>query len=215
MRTRVLLLAASILSVVPAAHADTLASNYGDFGTNTAGFWGESFNSFVISQRNDNARYFDNLVFTFLGGNRSYTSYATGTGYLLDKAYSGTPGNLSSATPGFLAKAKASNGHYTFDPSFVLGPSNVYYFYVASRIPAGMINTDVGYNFGASWYSATRTGSMQEDSSGAVDFTFTGDPFVTPEPSSIALLATGLAGLFGIARRRLAPVRGAASNVAA
>lgn len=204
MRIRTLVLAAAFASLSSAAHADTLASNYGHFGTNAAGFWGESFNSYVISQRDDGARYFDNLVFSFLGGNRSYTSFAIGTGYLLNQAYSGAPGDLSSATPGFLGKAKASNGRYTFDPSVVLGPANVYYFYVGTRIPAGTINTDIGYNFGSAWYSPTRSGNLQQNSASAVDFTFTGDPLVTPEPSSIALLSTGLLGLLLLGNARMA-----------
>jgi hypothetical protein len=55
---------------------------------------------------------------------------AFGTLYVLDRAFLGTPADLSESTPGFLARSEAIvEGQYIFHPGVVLKAGQQYWFY--------------------------------------------------------------------------------------
>jgi hypothetical protein len=193
MRHYSVLVVAAALSISLMAHASTLASNSAGTLTNNEGYFGQSFTV-------GGTGTFDDIVFNF--DTSTLAPYAIGTGYLFSVAYTGLPTALSSSDPGYLGSASASGGTYSFASSLDLTAGTEYYFYENADIPAGAISGGNTITGGENYYASVATGDFAAEGDSA-NFLVTGSA-ATPEPSTFALLGTGLFGLAGLLRRRLA-----------
>jgi hypothetical protein len=180
-----------------AAQADTLASFTVDSSSISApNYLGEAF--FV-----GGFGTFNDITFTFF--TPTGADYAIGTGYLFSTPYTGTPTSLNSSDTGFLGSAAAAGGTYTFSPSLELTSGLLYYFYENGLAPAGVIGGAVPGPGDAEYlYSTGASTDFAAESVASADFLATGSPVssVTPEPSSIVLLGSGILGIAGVVRRR-------------
>jgi hypothetical protein len=180
------------LVATPQLKAVTIASNTSGTTSSFVGYdWGQSFTPVAGGP-------FDNIVFNLYSSTGAPD--AAGTGFLLSSAYSGTPSALSSSTPGFLGSATASGGFYTFAPSLTLLSGTEYFFY--ENAPLGSI---LGVNLyaGNAYYYSLDNSAFFSGAPYSINFTVTGTATVTPEPSSLLLLGSGMLGLIGTARRKL------------
>ena len=140
----------------------------------------------------------DDITFNWFSDNPGSTPTAFGTLFILTQEYLGTPSNLSTSTPGFLAQSQSiAGGMYIFNPSVVLQPNTRYFFYAnASGFLTG--NSDVP---GENLYFTFAAGNPFIASIADANYRLSGDVVAraVPEPASLMLLGTGL---FVAARRR-------------
>lgn len=149
--------------------------------------------------------FFNHVTFNFFSDFASTQPFAAGTGYLFSSAYTGSPDDLSTTTAGLLGIASSANGLYTFAPSLVLQAGMKYFFYEDEDI-AFETTGDANYAGGESYYTYDSSGTYDTNSS--LNFAVNAQAVpaavaVTPEPSSLALLGTGLLGLSCVVRKRL------------
>jgi hypothetical protein len=168
--------------------ADVVATSTDATLMNQNGFFGQSFTTVTSMPET-------NISFNFFSDVPATTPAAFGTGFLLSQAYLGTPADLSAATPGFLAEATASGGHYSFGAAATLQPGTQYFFYENALIPAGSISGGPSaYTGGGDFF--TSGGNFTGPFSGiSSNFLVTGTPPSVPEPSTFALLAVAAVGL--------------------
>jgi hypothetical protein len=184
-----------ISMAVASASASTLAESTADLGATTIDTYaGQSFTTVGTGS-------YDDITFNFFNGS---ADYAIGTGYLLSQAYNGIPGGLSSSTLGFLGSATASGGVYDFNSALTLVAGQQYFFYEDTIIPTGSVTGDGVYAGGAGYSDFSSTNDFAGFGQ-SYDFLVTGQAAATPEPSTFALLGTGLLGFFGATRRRFVP----------
>jgi hypothetical protein len=181
------------------AHADTVASFTVD--TTSIGapnHLGESFFAGGFGT-------FDNIAFNFF--TPTGANYAIGTGYLFSTPYTGTPTGLNSSDPGFLGSAVAAGGAYTFSPTVELTSGTLYFFYENVLAPGGAVGGAVPGPGDAEYlFSTGPSVDFTAESVASANFQVTGSPVstVTPEPSTVVLLRTGMLGIAGVIRKRFA-----------
>jgi hypothetical protein len=79
----------------------------------------------------------DDITFNYFSDAPATTPLAGGTAFLLNQLYSGTPADLSSSTPGFLAASTGiTGGVYEFPASLVLQPGTQYFVYQSGELLA-------------------------------------------------------------------------------
>ena len=189
-------MAAAVPLSTPAAKADTIAQ----YSTFSGYISGQPVGQSVTTASGGN--WGGSLSFNFIDD--SSNPYASGNLYLLSQAYSGTPANLSAATPGYLGVAAASGGFWTFN-SRVLQSSTQYFFYMDSAATGFLAVQSPGAYGGGSFYGAFDTNNNYGPGSSDLDFTLTGtdvNPGPLPGaglPSYLVLAFGGAAGL----RKRL------------
>jgi hypothetical protein len=141
------------------------------------------------------------LTFNFYSNTPPTTPLAVGTAFLLSLEYLGTPAGLSSSTPGLLGQSTGiSSGAYVFDPSLTLQPNTTYYIYEnALAINTG--SATAGASGSHIYFALSDTTNFFSGDIGRANFQLSGE--AAPEPSTFALLATGLGGMgFALRRRR-------------
>lgn len=177
-----------------AARADTLAGTTAGTSTNFAGYYGQSFTTLGAGTYTD---------ITFGFESSTFATYASGTGYLFSSPYTGLPSALSSSDTGFLGEAASFAGLYSFGSSVSLSAGQTYFFYEDRMIPSYTITGGSSYA-GEIYFTSSPTSNFTTTLFDASNFEVTGQSAVTPEPSSIALLGTGVLGLAGLVRKRFA-----------
>jgi hypothetical protein len=185
----------STLFATVGAHAETIAEVTGGTGViNHDTFAGQSF--LVLG----GGKYTD-ITFNFYS--EAESPYAIGKAYLFLSAYTGTPAALSSADPGFLGSAVASGDVYSFGSSLTLAAGDTYYLYEDTLIPEGTISG--GPQTSNEFYETFSANDDFGSAGSTSNFLATGSPIVgavpTPEPPSLIMLGTGLAGLVELKRR--------------
>ncbi len=172
------------------AHADTIVANTNAIGTLSPLFPGVSFTT-------PSGPSFNNITFNWFSNFPATTPAAYGTLFILTQVYLGAPNGLSTATPGFLAQSQSiSGGQYVFNPSFTIQPNTTYFFYSngAGQVAFGApVAGQTGFASG---------GGPFLDFTG-VNFRLSGTPVTAvPEPATLLLLSTGLAGVGTVVRKR-------------
>jgi hypothetical protein len=193
------------------AKADTLIQITSGTGQSAAfGDWGQSFTIPGNGQ-------FDNITFNFFDSQGH--PLAGGNGYLFSSPYIGlasalSPDILTFQLPSFLGFANSSGGVYSFLPfvsgqhaPLILNAGTTYYFYEDDEFLT--LSGGAAYTGGLLFIG--QGGPFEEFAIGAAsNFKVTGTPVVgvppgvTPEPSSLIMLGTGILGLAGAARRTAA-----------
>jgi hypothetical protein len=130
---------------------------------------------------------------------------ATGSLFILDQEYLGTPNLLNSSTPGFVGQSQSiSSGMYEFAPNVQILANKLYFFYTNVSITASGSPSDVYDNcpgVGCQAYIALSPTSSFAAFGGGVDANFglTGTPI--PEPASTWPLSGILVLMAGKVRR--------------
>ena len=170
-------------------HADTIVENTAGLSINTF-FPGNSLTTSLGGA-------WDTITFNWFSDAPGNTPTAFGTLFLLSQEYSGTPQDLSSATPGFLAESQStSGGLYTFDPSMTLAQNTRYFFYTDA---SGQLSGNNDVNGENLYYTFSADTPFSADFRDA-NYRLTGQ--VVPESTPTAIyLVLGLAALYCYTKR--------------
>jgi hypothetical protein len=178
------------------AFAGVIVVNTGGTAQSFGGFVGQSFTM------PSSGGPWNDITFNFFSDVPATTPFAIGTGFLLDQAYLGTPSNLSSATPGFLAESTGiTGGMYDFPAALTLNPGVTYFVYENTAFSFGAI-TGGNIFAGEHSYFTTAASINFAPQSVANNFAVSGIAAAVPEPSTWAMMLLGFAGLGFVFRRR-------------
>jgi len=156
--------------------------------------WGESFTT-------PGGGPWNGLQFIFYADAPPTTPDAGGIAYLLSSEYLGTPGNLSSSTPGFIAQSTGISANmYVFNPSVTLNANTEYWVYETAAL--NITGTSVGAGTPGEHAYGSNGNNFVSLPAAVANFTLSGSlaPAV-PEPSTIALM--GIALVAGVLSRKL------------
>ena len=125
----------------------------------------------------------NNITFTSygtpaVGSTPASNPQAAGTGFLLTQPYFGTPANLSSSTPGYVASTSTiAGGFWTFSPTVVLNPNTQYWAYANAPLPngTGTNNGQPGATLPNLFYTQSASQNFLEGE-GVVNFALGGTP---------------------------------------
>jgi hypothetical protein len=145
-----------------------------------------------------------NITFNFI--DTAGLPTAAGALYLLTQEFLGTPNQLSTGLPGFLATSQSTaGGVYMFAPSLTLAASTQYFVYAN----ASLLLTGAGlgtYTGGELYGSSALDSNFMHLTTQDANFLLAGTPagFTTvPESGSVVLMGLGLAAfLMSYVRRR-------------
>ena len=202
MRVRFVLTVVAMIVASVAAQADTISTFTTNNGVVAGGFFGQAF---TVSGTGS----FTDIAFSFLKNGEAVP--ASGTGYIFASEYSGTPAGLGSSD--YLASGTASGDAYDFGSSVTLVAGQTYYFYEfyeSGGLPGLVFNGDEAPGIGPFLASPLAGGSdipFTTHLNQSADYLVTGSAAaasVTPEPSGFLLLGTGLLGVAGVIKKRLA-----------
>ncbi|MDO6415406.1 PEPxxWA-CTERM sorting domain-containing protein [Sphingomonas sp. BIUV-7] len=176
-----------------ASHAVVVAGNTGGTSDGGVAIYGQSF---TVSGTGS----FNGLAFNFF--NETGPAQASGSAFIFQSAYAGTPEGLSSASPGLLAQsASVSGGAYQFDPAFSVNAGQQYFLYTNSQystVGSGSDNYQGGNVYVAYDPNATFIPFPGQDANFRLTATSTN---AVPEPATWAMFISGF-GLIGGAMRR-------------
>ena len=200
MRLRSLMAASAILASGLAARADTIITyNNAPVGQSTGSYTENGFTSTVLSgsvfyeqQQVEGGDTTNGGVLAVSATNGSLFSFKN-FDYIL---YNGTGGNLTETlvVDGFLNGALVGMSQYTIT-------NNGSGYSPAVTESAGALS---GLNLSQLVFNLQAQNSPQWDEDIDNVTLFAATPAATPEPSSVALLGTGVLGVIGVARRRFA-----------
>ncbi len=200
---------AAILSASLAAHADTILNS------NIGGGYYDSFNSYQVFGESftTSQAYYNSSISVYLEG----PSTSSGTAYLTTSIGPGTTPADQIAAIAFTPNSTS----YTLQTLFTgvtLPAGTIYLTLAASNTTSGMlleadyptsVTTAPGVTFNSDYLASTSAAYPPASSIGGLGGDFgsviTGTALApTPEPSSLILLGTGVLGLAGMVRKRLA-----------
>lgn len=143
---------------------------------------------------------YNNLTFHWYqhaAGSVAATPTAVGNVYLLGQQYAGTPSNLSSSTPGYIATGVDVGTVYQFSASVTVNPNTQYFIYSDASMQTVYENPGT-YGDGQSWGALFSGSSFVHQASQDRAFSLQGAAAAIPEPTTLAALAGLLAmGLIG------------------
>ena len=176
------------------AFAGVIVQNIaGTLGSGSGFFFGQSFTT------PSSGGPWDDITFNFFTNVPPTTAEASGNAFLLSQQYLGTPSNLSSSTPGFLAESTViTGGMHVFSTALELSPGTQYFVYenaVSPNLSGG--NTISGGQLYFAGSSSDFAGGGRSN-----NFTVSGDVVfaAVSEPSPLMVLVIALLG-FGLLRR--------------
>jgi hypothetical protein len=181
--------------ILSTAHADTISSVTNGAAVSRLEFWGETVTTIAGGP-------WDALALNFYAP--SGAPEAVGDVFLLRQQYLGSPSNLSSSTPGFIAEGTASGGFYDFANGVTALGGTKYWVYTdaALQLAGGAAGNE-------SYFTSSATSDFGIISGHDINYTLTGSLSLvqTPEPGTSSLLLIGVAwlGLMIVARKRISP----------
>ena len=195
-RNTALTVSLGFVSAAPVARADIITQNLGGGVSESNVLWGQSLVTPAGGPWHD-------LTFNFFSNEApsATTPTAAGTAFLLSQEYLGTPANLNSSTPGFLAASTGIvAGKYTFAPDVTVQPNKTYWVYENSEIPIVS-----GGNFVSgtvhSYFSNGVSNFQTEEDFDSNNFRLSGDVVTSTVPAPPAIVLVGL-GAGCVALRR-------------
>jgi hypothetical protein len=141
----------------------------------------------------------NNLTFNWFDS--ASNPIATGTLFLLNQEYLGTPGALGTATPGYIAQSQSiAGGMYIFAPDISIQPTTMYFYYTNQTVPN---NTGDGNVITGSAYADVGNGGTYISAPGEFDARFRLQGSVVPEPCSLAICLSAFFIVFVNRRARV------------
>lgn len=188
-----LALTLSLFGIALYAHADTITANT----TSGAPYSGVAYGQSVTTP---DGGPWDTLGFNLINHDTS-DPYALGGLYVLTQEYLGTPGALSSSTPGYLGFTDTINSGVWDFSNVTLNPDTQYFFYMDTAVPLGTaINLDGDVYAGGAAYGAG--GGSFVTGAADLEFTLTGNQVAgAPEPGTLPLMA-GAGAILALALSR-------------
>jgi hypothetical protein len=174
-----------LVSAAPAARADIITQDLA--GTGNSGpelfFIGQSLVTPAGGPWHD-------LTFNFFSNVPATTPTAVGTAFLLSQEYLGTPANLSSSTPGYLASSTGIvAGRYVFAPGVTVQPNTTYWVYENAEISSISGNNTVSAFH--DYFSGSATSNFAGFSP-SENFRLSGDVVTSAVPAPPAVVLVGL-----------------------